>query len=86
MTGASQADLEELIDASWLRLGAGGRYEMHELTRQYCAEKLTTEHHGATGEGADRVRDRHAAWYRSLLLARQGEFYRRPGACRGNGG
>ncbi len=79
VTGASPANLEELIDASWLRLVAGGRYEMHELTRQYCAEKLLTEHHGVTGEVADRVRDRHAAWYRSLLLARQGELYRRPG-------
>jgi predicted ATPase/DNA-binding SARP family transcriptional activator len=79
VTGASKADLEELIDASWLRLVAGGRYEMHELTRQYCAEKLVAEHHGVTGEGADGVHDRHAAWYRSLLLARQGELYRRPG-------
>ena len=79
VTGASPANLEELIDASWLRLVAGGRYEMHELTRQYCAEKLLTEHHAVTGEVADRVRDRHAAWYRSLLLARQGEFYQRPG-------
>ena len=69
VTGAARADLEELIDASWLRLGADGRYVMHELTRQYCAEKLAAEHHGVTGEVADRVRDRHAAWYRSLLVA-----------------
>ena len=31
-----------------------------------------------TGEGADRVHDRFAAYYRALLLASQGEFYRRP--------
>ena len=86
VTGASPANLEELIDASWLRLVADGRYEMHELTRQYCAEKLTTEHHGVTGEVADRVRDRHAAWYRSLLLARPGRALPAARPCRGNGG
>ncbi|MBM4460816.1 MAG: hypothetical protein FJ011_24165 [Chloroflexi bacterium] len=79
VTGAPAADLEELIDASWLRVDAQGRYRLHELTRQYCEEKLQTEHAPHCGETPDQVRDRHAAYYRSLLLARQGELYRRPG-------
>ena len=74
ITGATLVDLDSLVDASWISLRASGRYELHELTRQYCAEKLETEHADETGETADQVRDRHAAYYRSLLLARQGEF------------
>ena len=33
-----------LVDSSWLRLRSTGRYDMHELVRQYCVEKLETEH------------------------------------------
>ncbi len=80
MTGATLADLGSLVDASWISLRAAGRYELHELTHQYCAERLESGHASETGETADQVRDRHAAYYRALLLARQGEFYRRPGA------
>ena len=52
VTGATVADLAGLADASWLRLGEHGRYQIHELTRQYCAEKLETEHERETGESA----------------------------------
>ena len=44
VTGATVADLEALADASWLRLDERGRYRVHELVRQYCAERLATEH------------------------------------------
>ncbi len=80
VTGASLADLGSLTDASWISPRASGRYELHELTHQYCAEKLETEHQGDTGEAVGQVRDRHATYYRALLLARQGEFGLRSGA------
>lgn len=77
VAGATLADLSELVDASWLRLGAGGRYEMHELILQYCGGKLESEREA--GETADQVRARHAAccislapegdpWTRGLLV------------------
>ena len=80
VTGATLADLEELVDASWVRLDEKRRYELHELTRQYCAEKLETEHVRETGETPDQVHDRHAAYYRSLLLAQQHRLDLRPEA------
>jgi predicted ATPase/DNA-binding SARP family transcriptional activator/tetratricopeptide (TPR) repeat protein len=78
VAGATLADLGSLADASWLLPAGGGRYGMHELIRQYCAGKLETEHERATGERASQVHNRHAGYFRSLLLAHQGEFFRRP--------
>jgi tetratricopeptide (TPR) repeat protein len=43
-------------------LGAGGRYEMHELLRQYAAEKLERQ-----PEMGQAVRDRHSAFYSAAL-------------------
>ncbi len=40
VAGASLRDLASLADASWLRLGRAGHYAIHELSRQYCADKL----------------------------------------------
>jgi len=67
VTGATMADLASLADASWLWLAPSGRYEIHELTRQYCAEKLAAEHERELGETPDRVRDRHAAHFLAYL-------------------
>lgn len=78
VAGATVMELRGLADASWLRPTSTGRNEMHMLIKQYCARKLETEHESATGESADRVHDRYAAHYRTLLLARQGSFYRQP--------
>jgi DNA-binding SARP family transcriptional activator/predicted ATPase len=78
ITGATLAESGTLADASWLRLAPTGRFEMHMLIKQYCARKLESEHEGITGENADRVHDRYAAYYRALLLTRQGGFYRHP--------
>jgi predicted ATPase/DNA-binding CsgD family transcriptional regulator len=39
--GASLATLSALVDKSMLRLSADGRYLLHELVRQYAAEKCT---------------------------------------------
>ncbi len=54
--------LVELVDKSLVRTDPQGRYDMHELLRQYAAEQLN-----ANGEG-DRLRRRHFATY--LQLAR----------------
>jgi len=78
VAGATVTELGSLADASWLRPAATGRYEMHMLIKQYCARKLATEHESATGENADRVHDRYAAFYLAFLLTRQGSFYRQP--------
>jgi tetratricopeptide (TPR) repeat protein len=40
----------------------GGRYQLHELLRQYAAEKLAQDRAAAEG-----VRDRHAAYYTAAL-------------------
>jgi predicted ATPase len=64
--GASLHVLSRLVDKSLLHHSAG-RYEVHELQRQYAEERLE-----ATGEG-DRVRDRHCHYYGALCYARRGD-------------
>ena len=64
VTGASLRDLMALVGRSLLHRDApsrGGRYEMHELLRQYAAEKLEQS------SAAPGVRDRHCAYYVSVL-------------------
>ena len=80
VAGAGLRDLANLADASWLRLERSGRYAIHELSRQYCAEKLEDEHLAEAGESGDQVRQRHAAYYQSLLVSRWEDFFRRQGA------
>jgi DNA-binding SARP family transcriptional activator/predicted ATPase len=63
VAGASLRDLLALVDRSLLQRTPAGRYEMHELLRQYAAEKL--------GEAPDEdcaVRDRHGAAYAAAML------------------
>lgn len=62
VAGATLADLERLVDKSWLRVQER-RYGLHELMRQYCADKLAQEHEAATGEAAAAVQRRHCAYY-----------------------
>lgn len=71
VAGAALAELADLADASWVRVAPTGRYEVHELARQYCAEKLAAEHERETGDLSDRVRDRHAAYFMARLRTRQ---------------
>jgi tetratricopeptide (TPR) repeat protein len=59
---ASSAILESLVDRSLLRFLPSGRYEMHELLRQYAAEKLA-----ALPEAQTEARDRHCAHYSAFL-------------------
>ena len=70
VAGATAADLASLVDQSWLRLREGGRYTIHELARQYCAEKLEAldECAGVDPAGTpDAVRRRHCAYYGAYL-------------------
>jgi predicted ATPase/DNA-binding SARP family transcriptional activator len=71
VAGANLLDLSGLADKSWLRVGPDGRYDLHELVRQYCAEKLAAEHELETGETPDQVCDRHATHFLARLAAQQ---------------
>jgi predicted ATPase/DNA-binding SARP family transcriptional activator len=76
VTCATTADLAGLTDASWLRVGPTGRYAIHELTRQYCAEKLEAEHESETGETPDQVRDRYAGYFQAFAQSTRGGWGR----------
>ncbi len=70
VTGASLRELMALVNKSLLhrtptpsaRLGTGGRYEMHELLRQYAAGKLD-----GSPAASQAVHDRHCAYYAAAL-------------------
>jgi len=65
VAGAGLPILSVLMDRSWLRATPSGRYEMHELIRQYCDEALRNGKFGAE------VRDRHSAYYMTFLQERE---------------
>ncbi len=57
--------LRSLVDKSLLRLGAGDRYEMHGLLRQYAGHRLA-----ASPSLETTARDRHGAYYAAFLQRR----------------
>src|SRR5207244_12551091 len=63
VAGADRALLAGLVQRSLLQQTPGGRYEIHELLRQYGAEKLAE-----AGE-SEETRSRHAAYYLALVEA-----------------
>ncbi len=63
VTGASLRELMGLADRSLVHR-AGGRYEMHELLRQYAADQLRRAEKLETAES---VHERHNAYYASKL-------------------
>jgi len=65
VAGASLPVLAALVDQSLLRQAPSGRYEIHELLRQYAAEKLC-ETQGAE----EKTRDQHSAYYADFLHQR----------------
>jgi predicted ATPase/DNA-binding XRE family transcriptional regulator len=67
VAGASLPTLARLVDKSLIRLGEAGRYELHELLRQYANDKLVE-----SGE-AEAVAHHHLAFF--LKLAQQAETY-----------
>jgi predicted ATPase/DNA-binding SARP family transcriptional activator len=62
VVGASLRDLASLSNKSLVRPSSPGRYELHELLRQYGAERLDQ-----VAEHGEAVRDRHCAYYASAL-------------------
>jgi len=65
VTGASLSILSALADKSLLRLDANGRYQIHELLRQYAAEQLEQSADDVAQTQAD-----HAAFYIQFLHQR----------------
>lgn len=63
---ASLLTLSSLVDKSMLRMTPTGRYEIHELLRQFAEEKLD-EIDGAK----DDAQDRHCEYYSDYLYQRQ---------------
>ncbi len=61
VTGASLRELRRLVNQSLLHVTPSGRYEVHELLRQYAAEKL------AAAGRASAVGDAHSAYYATAL-------------------
>lgn len=73
VAGASPFFLNALADKSFLHLRFAGRYEMHELLRQYAAAQLRVV------QAEQRAtQDRHSAYYASFLQAREGRLTNDP--------
>jgi predicted ATPase len=62
IAGASLRVLSQLVDKSLVRRDASGRYDLHELLKQYAIEKLI-----AAPAEAERTRAWHSAYYLNLL-------------------
>jgi predicted ATPase len=62
VVGVSLPLLAGLVDKSLLRRSAEGRYEIHDLLRQYAAEKLEVD----PAEAAQ-IRDAHCRYFAELL-------------------
>ena len=58
----STSPLDSARDELRAGLGTGGRYEVHELLRQYAAEKLDQ-----SPAASETTRDRHSAYYAAAL-------------------
>jgi predicted ATPase/DNA-binding XRE family transcriptional regulator len=69
VAGASLVTLAILVEKSLLQVTAGGRYQMHELLRQFAGEKLAQR---ADEEKA--TRQRHSDYYLGLLRACEPRF------------
>jgi predicted ATPase/DNA-binding SARP family transcriptional activator/tRNA A-37 threonylcarbamoyl transferase component Bud32 len=63
VTGASLRTQMALVNKSLLRSDSGGRYQLHELLRQFAAERLAQD----PSVGAA-VKDRHCSYYSTFLL------------------
>ncbi|MBE9508874.1 MAG: tetratricopeptide repeat protein, partial [Chloroflexi bacterium] len=69
VTGGSLRELRALVDKSLLERDPAGRYGIHELLRQYAAEKL--DESPAASEAA---RVRHCAYYATFLQQREADL------------
>ncbi len=67
VAGAGLDVLSGLVDKSWLRV-IEGRYDIHELVRQFALEKLAIADEGMPADPGGQVAAwRHSAYYSDLL-------------------
>ena len=66
IAGTSLRDLKSMVNKSLLQLTPLGRYEIHELVRQFAAEKLETSP-GAGHLAAAETRNRHCGFFAAAL-------------------
>jgi predicted ATPase/DNA-binding SARP family transcriptional activator len=69
VTGASLRELRALVNRSLLGRDTRGRYEIHELLRQYASEKL-----GEVAAQEEATRDLHCAYYAEFLQMREAQL------------
>jgi predicted ATPase/DNA-binding CsgD family transcriptional regulator len=69
VAGASLTTLASLVDKSLVRWNASGRYEIHELLRQYAEEQLAQ----STAEQVDAL-NQHSRYYADFLAAQVNEL------------
>ncbi len=62
VAGASLSNLAALVDQSLLRANSDGRYDVHELLRQYADERLVM-----AGSDEELTRDAHRDYYAAFL-------------------
>ncbi len=65
VAGATPTVLRGLVEKSLLRHAETGRYDLHELVRQFAEEQLRTSIEDVTA-----TRDRHAAYYLEFVAGR----------------
>jgi predicted ATPase/DNA-binding CsgD family transcriptional regulator/Flp pilus assembly protein TadD len=70
VTGAALRDLQALLNKSLIYRTPAGRYQVHELLRQYAAQQLAQ-----TPEEEMGVRDRHSAYYCAFLHERSEDWH-----------
>lgn len=66
ITGVSLRNLMALVNKSLLRFDSEGRYQVHELLRQYAAERLAED---PVAEAA--VKDRHCSYFSTFLMNKE---------------
>jgi len=69
VAGASLSNLSTLVNRTLLRRSTAGRYDLHELVRQYSAAQLATDLQTKTT-----VQGRHYAFYLGLVEAAEQEL------------
>jgi predicted ATPase/DNA-binding SARP family transcriptional activator len=69
VAGATLAQLAALQDRSLLQRSEGGRYSLHELVRQFAAEKLAGQ-----PDESDRLHRLHCCYYLNYLHEREHDF------------
>lgn len=89
ISGASLATLAALVDKSLLRRAASGRYEIHELLRQYATEKLWVDISSGTQEEgemalmmleddpAEAIWERYSTYYLEFVRRQEQRLYGR---------